>query len=251
MPQAPSFLRAVVPPLVRLGGRRLLPLTLGHAVLLRAIGSPFSPYPTGVSGSEFKVQGPTVGDVALARFILTRPWAEARDTMDGWWQRQRLTLWGLLHSREWMIGALLRHILADAAVPPYRVLGLGPVPEEAGPLGAPTELRLVAFLVSQGYDHELALDTPVALAWWLSLANSEAIGGLRLQPELDPAAPAPVPVPAKEYAPEVMAAWGQSQQARHMAGRAYDPAVDSLEAFALQLETRNSELGTADTGGAA
>jgi hypothetical protein len=101
-PATPSFLRAVVPPVVRLGGRRLLPLTLGHAVLLRAVGSPFAPYPA-VSSDEVRipnegtaagsasafatrnpspVTAPGLGDVALARFILSRPWRDARDTMD-------------------------------------------------------------------------------------------------------------------------------------------------------------------------
>ena len=231
-----SFLRAVVPPIVRLGGRRLLPLTLGHAVLLRAIGSPFAPYPAPMAGSGVSGLGsgvPTVGDVALARFILTRPWAVARDTMDGWWQRQRMTVWGLLHSREWMIGALLRHILTDAAVPSYEIVDHGMPADDSGPLGACTELRLLTALVAQGYDHERALNTPVALAWWVKLADAEARGGVRLQRELAPDAPAPAP--AKAYSAEVMAAWGQAQQARTRAGRAYDPAVDALEAFAAQF----------------
>jgi hypothetical protein len=90
LPATATFPGCVLPPTVRLGGRRLLPLTLGHAVLLEAVESPFAP------GGEI-TQLPGAGDNALAWWILTRPWQEARDGIDG--RAARFWMWCYAQAR--------------------------------------------------------------------------------------------------------------------------------------------------------
>jgi len=238
---APSFLRAVVPPTVRLGGRRLLPMTLGHAVLLRAIGSPFAPYPARSveRGAGNEIQAATRGDVSLARFILSRPWTVARDTMDRRRSRRATILWGLLFARDWMVGALQKHVATEAAVPEFEVLHQG-----EGRRGAELELVLLDSLIARGYHHDAALNTPLALAWWLHLARFDGEGTLRLAPVSEvPGSESQVPG-RKEYPPEVMQAWGEAQQARAKQGRPYDAATDSPEAIAETLRAPRSPLPT-------
>jgi hypothetical protein len=129
-----------------------------------------------------------------------------------------------------MIPALAEHIAADTAVPPYEILVRG-----EGRRGACLELVLLESLIARGYHHDAALDTPVALAWWLHLARFDGEGILRLSSPLRAVADAGSKVPGQghpAYVPEVLQAWGEAQQQRGRAGRVYDPLTDSPEAFA-------------------
>lgn len=216
MPLAPaSFLRAVCPPVVRMDGRRLGPLTLGHAVLLRAVGSPYAPF---AAGGVL----PSRGDVALARFVLTRPWVIARDTMDSARSARAIRWWGFFRARDWMVEALADWVRDSVAAPDFRSRH-----KSDSTLSSPLELILASHLIARGYRLAEALDVPVAQAWWLWLAAAEQDGRIELG---DP--DAPVPEPGVLYSPDVLQSWGAAQAARTKAGRTYDPAVDDIAVFA-------------------
>lgn len=229
MPLAPaSFLRAVCPPVVQMDGRRLGPLTLGHAVLLRAVGSPYAPFAT--HGGSFTP--PTTGAVALARFVLTRPWDEARDTMDTPPAQRAIRWWGFFRARDWMVEALADWVRDSVAAPAFRSLH-----KSDSTLSSPLELILASHLIARGYRLDEALCVPVAQAWWLWLTAAEQDGRVELD---DP--DAPVPEPGVVYSPEVLQAWGAAQAARTKAGRAYDPAVDDIAVLAARMNVERPTL---------
>lgn len=66
----------------RVAGARLLPMTVGHALLLQRLGSPFSP------GDRPPAE---IGDCALAIEILRRPYPRAVSAANSW--RIRPWLW--------------------------------------------------------------------------------------------------------------------------------------------------------------
>lgn len=163
----------MIPSVVRLAGRRLGPLTLGHMVLLRRVGSPFHPLHEGD-------EEPTVGQTALAWFILTRPWDEAADGIN--------TRWGKLSISWFAIRRAGRHILdadaisdwiaSEAALPPFEKAEGG---TEDGERGTPHELLLAQALADQwNTAWPEVLDVPASQANWLWLARWEERGVLKI-----------------------------------------------------------------------
>ena len=65
---------------------RLHSLTIGHALLLQRVGSPFAPY-----YENAQEAAPGLGDVLLALFILSRPAQVAADAIGT--RRFRLLMW--------------------------------------------------------------------------------------------------------------------------------------------------------------
>ena len=82
---------AVFPDRYRACGVRLLPLTLGHALLLDRLDNPFGSH----SLLDPKAKLPTFGDLLLAVFIVSRPWRRAERQVDTpwvrWWTAWKLT----------------------------------------------------------------------------------------------------------------------------------------------------------------
>lgn len=72
---APRYSEALWPDPVRVAGVRLQPLTLGHALLLQRLRSP---YATGAA-----VAG--LGDLLLAVYVCSRPWKRAAEGIHGRW----------------------------------------------------------------------------------------------------------------------------------------------------------------------
>lgn len=83
------FARACVPPRTLVFGFRLQPLTVGHIVLLTAIGSPW-----GWRGSaEIETdEAPTIGELLLVVWIIARPWREAEREINGLRMRWQLRI---------------------------------------------------------------------------------------------------------------------------------------------------------------
>jgi len=76
---------AIWPRRHKVAGRWLKPLTLGHALLLQRLGSPFMPPDrplTQVTGRKSDMFGPA--DVALLKYVCTRSWERALIGMDRW-----------------------------------------------------------------------------------------------------------------------------------------------------------------------
>lgn len=160
-----TFAAAAFPPRCRVLGVRLHAFTLGHALLLEQLGSPFDPFAETPRPAEH-------GDTALALWVLARPWSVAADRIDA-----RRTRWQL----RWLSGRLwwrsggaadgLREFLrASTALPEVRV-----IPQEGATRATtPTvPLLLLSLMREWGFSKRDALDQPVTLAWWFHLALLE------------------------------------------------------------------------------
>ena len=79
---AKQYADVVFPRSCQVLGRRLHPPTIGHLLLLWRVGSPL--VRGGVMGA---------GSLALALFILSRPWHRAERGMNGWWGQKVRNAW--------------------------------------------------------------------------------------------------------------------------------------------------------------
>ena len=216
---APSFARAVFPPRVRLGGRRLEALSLGHCLLLEHAGSPFAPF----GGAE---REPNAGDVALAWFLLSRPYRAAADTVDRWPARWALWRFAALRAgqHEADAAALAGWIADQCALPEHVVNRPG-----EGRRGAPTVLIYAEKLLELGAAAwPGVLDVSVAAAGWLFLSSFESEGAVRLKEPGEIAAEAEAATPTNAVR---LAAWAQHNLQRVREGRPYDPARDHRDTF--------------------
>lgn len=164
----------MIPSVVRLGGRRLGPLTLGHMVLLRRVGSPL--HPLQASDAE-----PSVGQVALAWYIVSRPWAEAArgiSVRSGKWAIAWFTIRRAgRHIRD--SETLTDWIASESALPEFEKADTG---SEDGDRGTPHELLLAQALADKWHiAWPDVLDVPVAQANWLWLARWEERGVLKIK----------------------------------------------------------------------
>jgi hypothetical protein len=152
------YAAAVFPSRTTIAGVRLLPLTIGHVLLLHALESPFV-VPKGASKARR-------GDLALALLVLSRPAAKAAQLVDSW----RGVL--LLHWLSWRV------TLAPFFIPARLELAkwlasqtTGPMvwmPESGGrSLNAPLWLQVQSTLMGcLGKSEAEALATPVTVALW-------------------------------------------------------------------------------------
>ena len=165
----------MVPTIARLAGRRLGPFTIGHLALLRRLGSPFNPLLTTTADVD-----PSAGQVAMAWYVITRPWQEAAAGIGT--RRGRLTI-------AWFtIRRAGRHLLdadiiegwidEEASLPAFEKADGG---SDDGQRGTPYELLLAQALAAQwNVPWPAALDVPVAQANWLWLARWEERNVLKI-----------------------------------------------------------------------
>ena len=161
----------MIPPVVRFGGRRLGPLTIGHLMLLRRVDCGLNPL-----SIEDGVREMTVGDVALTWYIVSRPWQEARDGLGT--ARARVALWlfciRFVGKHRAAGAALLEWMTGQCALPPFESRNHGSDNEESDPRGTPHELILAQSVCRcWGLSWIEAKDLPVAEANWLLLARWE------------------------------------------------------------------------------
>lgn len=165
-------------------GVRLHSLTIGHALLLQRVGSPFAPY-----YENAQEAAPGLGDVLLALFILSRPAQVAADAIGT--RRFRLLMW--YWSARFKLSVALHPVkvlsipTAAAKLVSYIVAGTdGPGVSPVGPFdgqapGTPAIARLIRTLCGcLGRTMPEALATPITLAHWDCAAWWEREGSARI-----------------------------------------------------------------------
>ncbi len=167
-------------------GHRLRPLSLGHAILLQALDSPFA---TWLKDPPKTV---TVYDVLLAVEVCRRPWPAARRwlTSRAWpwhmkWRHIRWALW-------WRNDTIEQIVLREKAGQLYEYSAYwnqGPecnTTSDGRMAGAPHLRRLFTFLVSHMHMSESqALGTTVADAVWHFCVYWEMNGTLQIGNDVD------------------------------------------------------------------
>lgn len=169
-----TYAEALFPDARSACGVRLHPLTLGHALLLRRLESPFV---RGESGYGLDVKL-TYNDVLEAAFVASRPWNVAAQQVNNarvwWWMH-----WKWIHRRRWIAedtAALLRWSREQWSVPEVVATNDG-----GAPRGAELLHLLVVFCCQHlGCSHAEALSVPVRVALWDYFAHNENEGSMRM-----------------------------------------------------------------------
>lgn len=185
MKASEQFGRALLPDTWRACGVDLLPFSLGHAILLRRLGSPLMPPEDGDPISEVGF-----GDVLVAAWVCSRPAGAAVLQLDTFpqmlWMR-----WKRIERLRTAIEdkvAMLRYIAAAHEAPAIQVVKGG----RGECRGAPWLAILLSTVMRQyGVSMERAMDTSLASAQWLHALFLEEEGVLRIEsPEHQAAAEA-------------------------------------------------------------
>lgn len=169
-----GFAECVIPPVVRLAGKRLHMVTLGHALLLERIGSPFA-----VTSPPDRL--PEAGDNALAWWILTRPWDEAANGIGG--RLSRFWTWCFTLARARVAAedsvSILRWVKWSTTSPGFEPIR--DADEEGEPLGAhPVLIRAQAAASKWGVPYPAVLNLPWNVCCWLYLTRWEEAGAVRI-----------------------------------------------------------------------
>ena len=149
----------------RVCGLRMLPLSVGHAFSLEAIGSPF-----------YHGQMGTEAELRLAAWICSRP-ALVLPNMDSWacrlWKRRKIHFEAEV--------ARWRTYVADYCAPPQMWSKQPKAGEERGePSKIPSAISTVARLMRLGMTEKQAWATPVGAAAWYEAAAYETETGAHL-----------------------------------------------------------------------
>lgn len=174
-----DYARGYFAPRFIVGGRNLLPLTFGHALLLTALECPLVPW----------VGGP-VNEVHIAQLSLvcSRDWEKAARAVNGPWSKWwlRLSRWMVMPNRtvhELVVAiAFIRFHFLDA--PQTAVVELGDsrkVERSAAPYLSTLAAR---FIFSGGTRAEL-MKQPLRILRWESLVEAERDGVIRVREDAD------------------------------------------------------------------
>lgn len=158
-------------------GVDLLPMTLGHALLLQRLGSPFASARPGFGGDPAKISG---ADMLLACLVCSRSAARAARIVNS--HRGSAWLkWKWLSRRFRMeadMQAFLRWYRAQWALPDFVATRQT---SQGAPRGAEYLHQLVVFCCSHlGYSHAAAFEVPVVLAQYDYLCHLEGDGQIRI-----------------------------------------------------------------------
>jgi hypothetical protein len=153
-------------------GRRLMPYSMGHELLLARMGSPFL---TGEAADT--------GDLLLALEVLQQPFTAAAKALQdeqrmarrikrrGWWVLKLL-------GPDWVDGAVVRlrsYLAKGRSAPPLRARSTE---------GTPTEISILQLvvldLVGHGWSEAEVWAMPYREAMWHALALKEIAGGLAI-----------------------------------------------------------------------
>jgi hypothetical protein len=168
-----EYVSACLPAPRTIAGVRVRPHSLGAALLLHRVGSPFV---------DLQNKNPGAGDCLLALFILSRPFAEAAVALNStgckaWMDKQSKRL---LKSPVDHIDLQIAGHIAQGGSAPRFWPGSGRQP------GAPTiQVIKITLLAKLGFTETEALDMPLAQANWDYCAFWEMEGGLKLYNEED------------------------------------------------------------------
>lgn len=172
-----DFALAVHPNRVRVAGVLLMPLALGHAILLTRLKSPLASYWTGESKPV------SVGDVALAIWVLERPATQAHRRIGSWLTRWRIGRIAKRVAKRGSIGViheLVKYLEAGFSGPKMKRQS------SASTCGSPILAMLYASLLAHFHrsDSE-AFNTPISLALWNRAALLEEKGVAKVWTEED------------------------------------------------------------------
>lgn len=154
-----SYAEALIPVRASVAGVSLHPFCIGHALLLQRQRSPIA------SMWSTKTEGKvSVGDIALAVWVCSKPSTVALNGIGGWWMRQslkRIAKRILKHGIGRCQSELLNYI-ADGFSSPKMRMGEG-----AKVVGSPMlGMLMVAMMSHFGRDLADALNTPISFAIW-------------------------------------------------------------------------------------
>lgn len=174
MKASEQFGRALLPDSWRACGVDLLPFSLGHAILLRRLGSPLMPPEDGDPISEVGF-----GDVLVAAWVCSRPAGAAVLQLDTFpqmlWMR-----WKRMERFRTAIEdkvAMLRYIANAHQLPAIQILSQGNTER-----GAPWLAILMRTAMRHyGVSMERAMDTSLAASQWLHILLLEDEGSLRIE----------------------------------------------------------------------
>jgi hypothetical protein len=163
-----SFALALHPNRVRVAGVLLMPLCLGHAILLTRIKSPLAGYWTG----EQKEIG--VADIAWALWICERHATEAHRKLGSWWTIRRvkkLAKQVAEHGSIATVRGMFEYLEQGFSGPKMRR------ESNSKPCGSPLLAMLYASLLSHFHRSDSdAFNTPISLALWNRAALLEEKG---------------------------------------------------------------------------
>lgn len=181
-----TFPESVWPDQTTVLGVQLQPLTLGHVVLLKRLGSPLAPF-----GSDRR-SAPGLGDLLLAVYVCSRSYARAaravlRTTpwvLRWWFLKARITLL-LRPSVSWELEEAIddfrRYIAQQSAPPPVWITGQ----DSDGPSDAPTELLLLRQLIQFcRHTESQAMAVPLRFALYHLASHWERLGQVEFKSEL-------------------------------------------------------------------
>lgn len=174
---ATDYGRSFVPPVWRVLGKTLKPLTPRHVMVLSGIGNALSPLEIGKEAfgpaalaMAVEVCGRT-GHDAVRFVVRTKPWALR------WilrWRREHFRL----DRRTWYPVA---QFIAYRRFWYHDKPEVQTDPEKSNDSEVPGLLGLIAQLVSQGCDRDSVMDTPCRVLFWDSLFSADAAKTLRVK----------------------------------------------------------------------
>lgn len=168
------YTAAVLPDTYRVLGRWLVPITLGHLLLLIRLRNPLA-----CGGRTMDA-----ADIAQAVLVCSKPQSIVTRTIDRRWQRVRLwwlglrALWDAPRAR----AALLAYAASGLARPTlWMSSGDGRQPS-----GAPYWLGVqITLMRDLGMTWSETLDTPVSVAMWLCAGIWEGNGGCSIASDIE------------------------------------------------------------------
>lgn len=173
---APDYSAAVFPDRYRVAGVWLKPFSLGHALLLQRIESPFS--------FDVKKGPPGRADVVAAAFICHQSWRDSARLLDTRRAKSFLWLKSFLSKDRMMRDTVTMHEYIEASVPHVDFWRKGETKTSG--------IGMVHALISAqrrhyGMDLEGALDVPVAVAQLDRVAFADDSGWIEIFNERDDA----------------------------------------------------------------
>lgn len=161
-----------MPPGIPVRGLTLVPLTLGHLLLLERMRSPYA------SGDPH----PTSGQTALALWICSRDWQTAASRINAFWTRWVLSWMGAAVniSPEWYADRLREYFAFHRQSPDRRELRERSA-DELPPMGAPLVAALkVGVMAELGISEADALDRPLLACLWDLAVCRERAGAIQI-----------------------------------------------------------------------
>lgn len=177
------FVEAVFPDRYRCAGLSLVPHTIGHALLLQRLDSP---YAGRLRAIAVPGAAPQTGDLALALWVCTRGWRWAHRLLDTRFQRFWMTARAARIVRRGLSKSVTEMDAYLAAAWP-EIAAWESRQTRTRAFGADLLHILIHHQRETGLSLEQALDVPLAIAHWDAAAAAERAGFVTLRSARDEA----------------------------------------------------------------